>query len=62
MTGSSTVGSNSGNKNGYPGVSSAAPRSLSQNLGQSTADTVKASESQMSAFMAANIQKRSLQK
>lgn len=53
--------SNSGNKNAYPGAQqSAAPRSHSQNLGNSTADTVKASESQVPAFMA-NIQKRSLQ-
>ena len=51
---------NSGNKHAYA-AQSAAPRSLSQNLGQSTADTVKASDTTMPAFMA-NIQKRSLQK
>lgn len=51
---------NSGNKNGHV-AQSAAPRSLSQNLGQSTADTVKATDNTMPAFMA-NIQKRSLQK
>ena len=38
--------SNSGNKNAYQ-AQSAAARSMSQNVGQSTADTVKAGESHM---------------
>ena len=44
--------SSSGNKNAYAAVQSAAPRSVSQNLGNSTADTVKASEAQIPAFNA----------
>ena len=57
---SAMAASNSGNKGVYAGVQSANPRSMSHQMGQSTAETVKAGE-QIPSFMA-NIQKRSLQK